>query len=65
MARRARQTMTLVGVVDRSSPDVRSLGRKMIERSSEQKVKKRGGGEVEGIERDSRGHESEIEEREK
>lgn len=46
--------MTSVGVVDRSSLDVKSLGRKMIERWSEQNMRARGGGdEVEGIERDS------------
>lgn len=52
--------MTSVGVIDRSSPDVKSLERKMIERSSEQKKRKRGEDELEGIERDSRRQESEI-----
>lgn len=52
--------MTSVSVVDRSSLDVKSLGRKMIERWSEQNMRGRDGDEVEGIERDSKRQESKV-----
>jgi len=51
--------MTSVGVVDRSSLDVKSLGRKMIECWSEQNMR-RGRDEVEGIERDNKRQESKV-----
>jgi len=51
--------MTSVGVVDRSSLDVKSLGRKMMERWSEQNMRRdKGGG-------DSKRQESEVYERER
>lgn len=52
--------MTSVSVVDRSSLDVKSLGRKMIERWSEQNMRGKDGNEVEGIKRDSRRQESKV-----